>query len=61
MFGRVKFTYFLFGSYGLGFFDAMIVDLFLNTCFPMLVTAYKEIGSNNPEFGSARKVRIYTI
>ena len=33
----------LVGNFGIGSFDAMIVNLFLNSHFPMLITADKEI------------------
>lgn len=42
----------LVGNYGIGSFDAMIVNLFLNSHFPALITADKEIArtiqSKNP-------------
>ena len=45
----------LVGNYGIGSFDAMIVNLFLNSHFPVLTTADKEIGRVVPILNSPRK------
>lgn len=36
-------VYTIIGNYGIGSFDAMIINLFLNSHFPALITADKEI------------------
>lgn len=45
----------LVGNFGIGSFDAMILNLFLNSHFPILITADKEIGRTFHKLGPTGK------
>lgn len=48
-------VYTIIGNYGIGSFDAMIINLFLNSHFPALITADKEIARTIQDKKSAGK------